>query len=229
MTQQDDIIQPVLTDEEINDACRRHAADTGWHAENDQKKARAVESALLSKLRAPVAETYVEARECAACGHVGINDSSDTLAACKNCDWSGDSPAEDHCPGCAQHGTMTAACPKCGGRYSLLADRTIYAGPAASAPVAGEAQPVAYWIPSAKTFSATDVKPGKAWEPLYAAPQASAENVRNVRADAFIAGFICAGGDADEAKRQAPQFQACVDAGGKSQSQPDKAKPERLP
>jgi hypothetical protein len=34
----------------------------------------------------------------------------------------------------------------------------------------------------------------------------------DVMADAFIAGFVCAGGDADEAKRQAPQFQSCVDA-----------------
>ncbi|WP_313064705.1 hypothetical protein [Achromobacter animicus] len=48
--------QPVLTDDEINAACGRHAADTGWHAENDRKKARAVESAMLSKLRAPVAD-----------------------------------------------------------------------------------------------------------------------------------------------------------------------------
>ncbi|MGY6271053.1 hypothetical protein ACXIUT_15280 [Achromobacter denitrificans] len=76
---------------------------------------------------APVADTYVEALECSACGHVGINDSSDTLAACKNCDWSGASPKEDHCPGCAQDGTMTAACPNCGGQYSLLAGRTIRA------------------------------------------------------------------------------------------------------
>ncbi|WZB76932.1 hypothetical protein WJ972_16915 [Achromobacter insuavis] len=52
-----------------------------------------------------------------------------------------------------------------------------------------------------------------------AAPQTSAEDVRKVRADAFIAGFICAGGDAEEAKRQAPQFQACVDAGRKHQPQ----------
>jgi hypothetical protein len=44
-----------------------------------------------------------------------------------------------------------------------------------------------------------------------AAPQAS-EAVRNARADGFIAGFICAGGDAEEAKKQAPQLQACIDA-----------------
>ncbi|KOQ29492.1 hypothetical protein ABW38_10545 [Achromobacter xylosoxidans] len=46
-----------------------------------------------------------------------------------------------------------------------------------------------------------------------AAAQASAEHVHKVRADAFTAGFICAGGDAEEAKQQAPQFQACIDAG----------------
>ena len=53
---QNNAAPPVLTDDEINAACGRHAADTGWHAENDRKKARAVESALLSKLRAPVAD-----------------------------------------------------------------------------------------------------------------------------------------------------------------------------
>ncbi|WP_417219001.1 hypothetical protein [Achromobacter spanius] len=52
MTNQNNAAQPGLTDDEINAACGRHAADTGWHAENDRKKARAVESALLSKLRA---------------------------------------------------------------------------------------------------------------------------------------------------------------------------------
>lgn len=59
--------------------------------------------------------------------------------------------------------------------------------------------------------------------------QLGTDDGRKIRADAFIAGFICAGGDADEAKRQAPQFQTCVDAGRESQSQPDKAKLERLP
>lgn len=59
MTNQNNAAQPVLTDDEINDACRRHAADTGWHAENDRKKARAVETAVLSKLRAPVADEPV--------------------------------------------------------------------------------------------------------------------------------------------------------------------------
>lgn len=59
MTNQNNAAQPVLTDDEINAACGRHAADTGWHAQNDRKKARAVESALLSKRRAPVADERV--------------------------------------------------------------------------------------------------------------------------------------------------------------------------
>lgn len=115
----------------------------------DDEVLRALEILVpLSKLRAEGVQAgeqtglYVEARECKECGHIGINDSSDTQAACTNCDWSGDSPTEDHCPGCAQDGTMTAACPKCGGQYSLLTDRTISAA-LASAPVAGVAQPVA--------------------------------------------------------------------------------------
>nr|WP_315528235.1 hypothetical protein [uncultured Achromobacter sp.] len=60
----------------------------------------------------------------------------------------------------------------------LPKQREVDWGPLVVAPVAGEAQPVAHWIPSAKTFAASDVKPGKAWEPLYAAPQAS-EAVRD--------------------------------------------------
>ena len=79
---------------------------------------------------APQAEPsklYVEARECSSCLHVGINDSSDTLAACHSCDWNGPSPAEDHCPGCDQDGCMGAACPKCGAIYKLLAETNIAA------------------------------------------------------------------------------------------------------
>ncbi|WP_025139048.1 hypothetical protein [Achromobacter sp. DH1f] len=58
MINQNNAAQTVLTDDEINAACCRHAADTGWHAENDRKKARAVESALLSKLRAEGAPVH---------------------------------------------------------------------------------------------------------------------------------------------------------------------------
>jgi len=187
MTDQNNAAQPLLTDEEIQAIWTEHGLDD----EAVEDFARAIESAVLSKLRAegvqagdetqaliehdrwfseygqrlgsfyngltihtraawvaaskryaalasaPVAATYVETRECAECNHVGINDSSDTQAACTQCDWSGDSPKDDHCPGCARDGTMTAACPKCGGQYRLLADRMIGKE---SAPVAGEAQ-----------------------------------------------------------------------------------------
>lgn len=98
---------------------------------------RAVRDSLIALARrakpegeAPQAELHVEARECSSCGHVGINDSSDTLAACHNCDWSGPSPAEDHCPGCAQGSCMGAACPRCGAIYKLLVEADI-AAPAA--------------------------------------------------------------------------------------------------
>lgn len=56
MTQQDDITQRVLTDDEINDLCGWRASNTTMRAENDRALAREVESALLSKLRAPVAD-----------------------------------------------------------------------------------------------------------------------------------------------------------------------------
>ncbi|MFY2037438.1 hypothetical protein ACOTDT_32770 [Achromobacter xylosoxidans] len=56
MTQQDDITQRVLTDDEINDLCGWRASNTTMRAENDRALAREVEFALLSKLRAPVAD-----------------------------------------------------------------------------------------------------------------------------------------------------------------------------
>ncbi|WP_232482026.1 hypothetical protein [Achromobacter denitrificans] len=142
--------QPPLTNEQIEALAKKHIAPHAdrldaimtnpvpYQQTEQFRRVKALIVDVLSNLRAPVADMYVEARECGACGHVGINDSSDTLAACKNCDWSGDSPKEDHCPGCAQNGTMTAACPKCGSQYSLLADCTIRAA-LASASVAGEA------------------------------------------------------------------------------------------
>lgn len=102
----------------------------------------------------------------------------------------------------------------------------------ASAPVAGEARCIGYIDYKGKNAGHARAvlttgydENGNAWADgtkFYAASQASAEDVCKVRADAFIAGFICAGGDAEEAKRQAPQFQACVDAGRKHQPQADK-------
>ncbi|WP_241134077.1 hypothetical protein [Achromobacter insuavis] len=48
--------QNVLTDDEINTACDWPAANTTMRAENDRAMAREVEAAVLSKLRAPVAD-----------------------------------------------------------------------------------------------------------------------------------------------------------------------------
>lgn len=79
---------------------------------------------------------YVETRECHECGHVGINDAHVSKAACNSCDWAGYVPNVDRCPGCGQDGTMTAACPTCGGRYGLLAEQSI------SAPAPQPAEPV---------------------------------------------------------------------------------------
>lgn len=64
---------------------------------------------------------------------------------------------------------------------------------------------------------------------LLAEKQTSAEDVRNARAEGFIAGFICAGGDAGQAKLQAQQFEACVDASRTAQATRAKASPEDLP
>ncbi len=71
--------------------------------------------------------TYVEVRECSDCGHVGINDADGSKAACNTCEWHGDSPREDKCPGCNRVGTMSAACPKCGSRTLLLAETHLLA------------------------------------------------------------------------------------------------------
>ena len=89
---------------------------------------------------------YVECRECAGCGHVGINDSLETHSACDRCAWIGRSPAEDKCPGCAYENTMSAACPKCGCIYRLLADAEITTPqPAPAQDVAGQPmQPIVF-------------------------------------------------------------------------------------
>ena len=76
---------------------------------------------------AALVSTYVEVRECSDCGHVGINDADGSKAACNTCEWYGDSPREDKCPGCNRVGTMTAACPKCGSRTLLLAETHLLA------------------------------------------------------------------------------------------------------
>ncbi|CAG9173228.1 Lar family restriction alleviation protein [Cupriavidus respiraculi] len=75
----------------------------------------------------PEATVYAECRECSNCLHIGINDAHNEDASCSNCDWTGPSPKEDVCPGCAQTGTMGAACPKCSSAYRLLCDTNIAA------------------------------------------------------------------------------------------------------
>lgn len=68
---------------------------------------------------------YVECRLCDKCEHVGINDAHHVAAACLHCEWNGPEPVEDKCPGCGSDGTMTAACPKCCGRYMFMTDTEI--------------------------------------------------------------------------------------------------------
>lgn len=77
---------------------------------------------------------YVECRECTDCGHVGINDAHQTDATCAMCDWSGPSPVEDQCPDCGKENAMGAACPKCSGRYRILAETHVAAPIAPTAP-----------------------------------------------------------------------------------------------
>jgi hypothetical protein len=97
---------------------------------------------------APIAQTapqqteqqpaYVECRECADCGHVGINDAHQTDATCAMCYWSGPSPVEDQCPDCGKENVMGAACPKCSGRYRILAETHVAAPIAQTAPQLGD-------------------------------------------------------------------------------------------
>ena len=110
--------------------CRQHARITELEDVADMAIKRIAElEAQLSAIgaggvEAPAApvSTYVEVRECPDCGHVGINDADGSKAACNTCEWYGDSPREDKCPGCNRVGTMSAACPKCGSRTLLLAE-----------------------------------------------------------------------------------------------------------
>ncbi|HIE2293229.1 TPA: hypothetical protein ACXK43_001310 [Pseudomonas aeruginosa] len=90
--------------------------------------------AALSGAQAQHSAGYAEARMCANCRHIGINDAAD-YAACHDCNWTGPEPDEDKCPGCAGENCMAAACPECGGRYDLVAEANITA-PAGQVPQA---------------------------------------------------------------------------------------------
>jgi hypothetical protein len=104
---------------EAEESCRRLTA--ALNAENGPTFMGEPVSAQQGAAVAPT-PVHVECRECRSCQHVGINDATDTKAACHNCDWSGPTPSEDHCPGCAATNCMGASCPKCGALYSLLAE-----------------------------------------------------------------------------------------------------------
>lgn len=127
-----------LTNDEIRGIARNYGrfvfpgvyAITEFECEDDFLSCvRAIERAVLARVApsVPEATVYAECRECSNCGHVGINDAHDQDASCSNCDWTGPSPKEDVCPGCAQTGTMGAACPKCSSAYRLLCDTNIAA------------------------------------------------------------------------------------------------------
>lgn len=78
----------------------------------------------------PEGSIYVECRQCDKCQHVGINDAAHGLAARHDCDWSGNEPEDDKCPGCKSENCMAAACPECGARYALIASEDVAAAPA---------------------------------------------------------------------------------------------------
>lgn len=94
---------------------------------NCATRIRAMLSAAPVPPSVPGATVYAECRQCDHCGHYGINDCPGEKAACHNCDWTGDSPEQDKCPGCGEENCMAAACPKCGERYSLVAEDDIAA------------------------------------------------------------------------------------------------------
>ncbi len=116
--------------------------ESPWPAAEHWKYLAEQERDHVAELRARVtrpAQTeqqpaYVECRECTDCGHVGINDAHQTDATCAMCDWSGPSPVEDQCPDCGKENAMGAACPKCSGRYRILAETHVAAPIAQTAP-----------------------------------------------------------------------------------------------
>lgn len=204
MTQQDDITQRVLTDDEIEALAKKHIAPHAdrldailptrvpYQQTEQFRRVKGLIVDVLSKLRAPVSSiregfelTYAADADDPACAtdlfhftngwracvmsqvRAPVADERAAFVA-----WlTGSYPdvySEPEAMRLWHHEHVAALAWEERARRAALA----------SAPVAGEVQqPVAHWIPSAKTFSTARVSPGKAWEPLYAAPQASAENV----------------------------------------------------
>lgn len=122
-------VEPAPAQDEVQAVIRnlRCIAKTVLSSEARSSMRADLESAIrLLATRLAQAEqqtAYVECRECTDCGHVGINDAHPTDATCAMCDWSGPSPVEDQCPDCGKENAMGAACPKCSGRYRILAER----------------------------------------------------------------------------------------------------------
>lgn len=125
-TAQDDIaaFKEWIPDFETGAECL--AARKGWLAALQWQRTRPAQTEQQP--------AYVECRECTDCGHVGINDAHQTDATCAMCDWSGPSPVEDQCPDCGKENAMGAACPKCSGRYRILAETHVAAPIAQTAP-----------------------------------------------------------------------------------------------
>jgi len=131
--------EQMLSREEIENIARKvHGDCTRLPGATYQHAAEAAVMCTLERIARP-AQTeqqpaYVECRECTDCGHVGINDAHQTDATCAMCDWSGPSPVEDQCPDCGKENAMGAACPKCSGRYRILAETHVAAPIAQTAP-----------------------------------------------------------------------------------------------
>ncbi|MDR0226123.1 MAG: DUF4406 domain-containing protein [Burkholderiaceae bacterium] len=113
------------------------AAQKAWLADPLRRSSTLYAAALAAAPQAPVQEAparaHVAVLQCDCCGHIGINDAADGRAACNTCDWQGDSPSEDKCPGCQAVGTMTSACAECGARTSTIAETHLQAAPQAPA------------------------------------------------------------------------------------------------
>jgi DnaJ-class molecular chaperone len=116
----------------LNDAIDNLVHDNYERSQAGSRNRQADADLIRAALAARPAQTeqqpaYVECRECTDCGHVGINDAHQTDATCAMCDWSGPSPVEDQCPDCGKENVMGAACPKCSGRYRILAETHVAA------------------------------------------------------------------------------------------------------